>query len=320
MYEQGGISHLGGVHPRTMLNLPDGTCLISELESKIRVRDVHYPISSVLCIENTHNVCGGKVLPLRFIDSVAAVAKEYNVPVHCDGARIYNAAVALKQPVSRLLRGVASVSMCLSKSLSAPMGSLVGGTAEFIWMARRLRKAVGGGMRQAGIVAAAGIVALEEMPPKLALDHERAQYLAGRIYELRSPFFRCDPTGVHSNIIMIELPTARMPPQEFSKRMYIVTDDERKVLGRDIHIKLFPFGVQMARMVIHHSITQEDVEMVAHKLSYLARELELSDTVMIPEVTAKQHPSPYGPPRSLPSIDGASGENTDALLKQRATA
>lgn len=141
LYEQGGLAQIGGVHPRTVLNMPDGTFLLSELESKIRVPDQHFPVSSVFCVENTHNVCGGKVLPLGFIDAIVAKSKEFGgIPVHCDGARLYNAAVALREEPERLLRGVASVSMCLSKSLSAPIGSLVGGSDEFIWHARRLRK------------------------------------------------------------------------------------------------------------------------------------------------------------------------------------
>lgn len=129
-------------------------------------------------------------------------------------------------------------------------------------------------MRQAGHMAAAGLVALDEMPPKLAHDHAKARYLAEKIYEMRSPFFASDPTGVHSNIVMIDLPTQRLPPQAFSSRMFTCPPAERRALGKSTLAKMFPFGVQMARAVLHHGITQEDIELVVQKLQYVARELE----------------------------------------------
>jgi threonine aldolase len=178
LFEQGGMAALGGIIPHTVPNQPDGTMRLEDLEGAIRGDDVHFPRTRLICLENTHNVCNGTPLTAGYTAQVAELARDHGLRVHVDGARIFNAAAALDVDVRELVRDVDSVQVCLSKGLCAPVGSLVCGSAEFIAEARRARKVVGGGMRQAGVLAAAGIVALEQIADRMGEDHARAKRLA----------------------------------------------------------------------------------------------------------------------------------------------
>jgi threonine aldolase len=177
-YEVGGASAIAGVVMRTVTNGKNGRLELDDVKNAIRSKDVHFPTTTLLCLENTHNRCGGAALPPDYIREVCALAHANGLKVYMDGARLFNASVALGVPVKSLTENVDSVSFCLSKGLSAPAGSLLCGTAEFIARARKFRKMLGGGMRQAGILAAAGVVALETMVPRLAEDHANAKKLA----------------------------------------------------------------------------------------------------------------------------------------------
>ncbi|CAI5522084.1 unnamed protein product [Closterium sp. Naga37s-1] len=178
VYEQGGVATLGSVHPRTVVNKADGTMDLKKVELAIRKDDEHYPVTRCICLENTHNRCGGRAITVDYTERLAELASWYGLKFHIDGARIFNAAVALRVPVDRLVRPAHSVSVCLSKGLGAPAGSVIVGSVEFIAKARRLRKALGGSMRQVGVLAAAGLVALQESVPRLIRDHQRAMQLA----------------------------------------------------------------------------------------------------------------------------------------------
>ena len=181
IYEVGGVSALGGIMVHTVPNQSDGTMKLTDLQNAIRSVDVHFPTTRLIALENTHNRCGGVVITPEYIESVRMLAQENGLIVHMDGARIFNAAVKLKIPAQQLVAGVNSVTFCLSKGLGAPVGSVLCGSQDFIFRARRIRKQLGGGMRQAGILAAAGIMALESMVDRLEEDHKRAQLLAGRL-------------------------------------------------------------------------------------------------------------------------------------------
>lgn len=175
LFEAGGMSALGGVMAATIPNQPDGTLALEDLHEALRdINDPHHPISRLVILENTQNRCGGTVLTPEYTRQVADFAHERGMKLHIDGARIFNAAVALGVPASTLVEGADSVTFCLSKGLCAPVGSVLCGSREFIDRTQRLRKQLGGGMRQAGILAAAGIVALEQMVDRLAEDHRRA--------------------------------------------------------------------------------------------------------------------------------------------------
>ena len=184
LFEAGGISALGGVHSHQIPNQPDGTLALDDILAAIRPDDAHFPVTRLICLENTHNRCGGVSLSVEYTRQVGELAHEHGLQVHLDGARLFNAAVAQGVSAAELAGPVDSVTFCLSKGLSAPVGSVLCGSGEFIHRAHRIRKQLGGGMRQAGVLAAAGIVALETMVDRLAEDHARARTLASRLQAL----------------------------------------------------------------------------------------------------------------------------------------
>ncbi|HIC74503.1 MAG TPA: low-specificity L-threonine aldolase, partial [Candidatus Marinimicrobia bacterium] len=203
LYEAGGISAYGGIHPHTLENRPDGTIDLSEMEAAVRLDNVHFPRTKLICLENTHNVCHGIPLTKAYMDDVADLTHGRGISLHIDGARIFNAAVALGEDVKTLVTNADSVSFCLSKGLSAPVGSLVCGTELFIRKARRVRKGLGGGMRQAGIIAASGLVALDETVERLAEDHANVRRLAQGIDIIVG--LTVDLNQVYTNILYIDL-------------------------------------------------------------------------------------------------------------------
>ena len=167
LFEAGGIAALGGVHPHTLPNQPDGRIDLDDIREAIRPDNPHMPITRAVTIENTHNRCGGVPLTVEYTQAVGDLAHENGLSLHLDGARIFDAAAALDVDVKELTDPVDSVTFCLSKGLCAPVGSIICGSTEFIQRAHRIRKQLGGGMRQAGILAAAGIVALDEIVPRI---------------------------------------------------------------------------------------------------------------------------------------------------------
>ena len=244
--EAGGMSALGGIHPHTIPNQPDGTMGLEDIESAMRSDNVHYPRTRLICLENTHNRCSGAALTAQYTDSVREPARRHGISVHVDGARIFNAAVALGVDARELARSADSVCFCLSKGLCAPVGSLVCGTKDFVREARRTRKVLGGGMRQAGIIAAAGIVALEQMIDRLAEDHENARRLAEGIASIKN--LSIDMNAVQTNIIYFDLTTDRLSADEFLAR-----------LGKR-GVKMLRTGRNRFRAVTHYGITGEDID------------------------------------------------------------
>ena len=206
LYEAGGISALGGVHSRQVPNQADGTLALEDVRLAIRPDDVHAPVTRLICLENTHNRCGGVSLSVEYTRQVYELARQYNLQVHLDGARLFNAAVAQGVNARELAGPTDSVTFCLSKALCAPVGSVLCGSRDFIRRAHRMRKQLGGGMRQAGVLAAAGIVALETMVDRLADDHKRARYLAQGLSFL--PWLVLDPETPYTNMIFMSLAEA----------------------------------------------------------------------------------------------------------------
>jgi threonine aldolase len=203
LYEAGGISALGGVHSHQLYNQPDGSLLLEDIHNAIRPQDIHHPSSRLLCLENTHNRCGGAALSLEYTRQASELAHTHGLSVHLDGARIFNAAAALEVEARELVAPVDSVTFCLSKGLCAPVGSLLCGTGAFIESARRIRKQLGGGMRQAGVLAAAGIIGLKEIAPRLKEDHQRAQFLAQKLRLI--PQLVLDEGTPHTNMVYVAL-------------------------------------------------------------------------------------------------------------------
>lgn len=246
VYEAGGIAALGGIHPRTVQNIPDGTMSLDDIEAAIRGDNVHYPRTRMICLENTHNLCNGFPLTPEYTNSVATLARNHGLKVHLDGARIFNAAVALGVDVKELTRNVDSLSFCLSKGLSAPVGSVICGTGEFIAEARRTRKILGGGMRQCGIIAAAGIIALEKMVKRIEEDHKNAKRLADGI--ARIPGLQIDPSKAQTNIVYFELKSNLLTPEA------LVTQVDQK------GVKFMHMGQSRCRMVTHYGISSDDID------------------------------------------------------------
>ncbi len=218
LYEVGGISALGGIHPHTIPNQSDGTLKLEDIRGAVRGEDIHDPPTRLILLENTHNRCGGVVLSPAYTRQVAALAAERGLKVHLDGARIFNAAAALDVDPVELTDPVDSVMFCLSKGLSAPVGSVLCGSREFIDRARKIRKMLGGGMRQAGVIAAAGLYALEHVRPRLTEDHRRAQALAAGLTEV--PGLVLDPPQPATNMVYCNLaPEVDLSAEEVARRM-----------------------------------------------------------------------------------------------------
>ncbi|OGO26998.1 MAG: threonine aldolase [Chloroflexi bacterium RBG_16_54_11] len=220
LYEAGGISALGGVHSYQLPNQPDGTLLLTDIQAAIRSKDAHQPNSRLVCLENTHNRCGAVALTPEYTQAVGELAHARGLLLHLDGARIFNAAVAQGVPASELAAPADSVTFCLSKGLSAPVGSVLCGNLEFISRAHRIRKQLGGGMRQAGILAAAGIIALETMVDRLSEDHKRARDLALALSFL--PWLVLDAGTPRTNMVFMSLADpvtvkARLIAEEMSR-------------------------------------------------------------------------------------------------------
>ena len=213
--EAGSMASIAGLMPRV---IPTNTLLeSSQVAAALRKRDQHFPIPRVLCLENTHNRSGGRVFPIDIHDDLCSTAKRFDLAVHLDGARIFNASVASGNPVTAYTKHVDSVMFCLSKGLSCPVGSIIAGTQVFIDRARLIRKRIGGAMRQAGIIAACGVVALESMIERLAEDHERARNLAIGINEISG--LSIDPASVESNMVYVDHSQSGLSTEKLMSRL-----------------------------------------------------------------------------------------------------
>lgn len=241
-YELGGAARIANVLTRPLTNRDDGAIDPAAVAAAIRQENLHSPGTTLLCLENTHNRCGGAALPLTVMDELTAVAREHKVAVHLDGARVFNAAAALGAPPARIARDCDSVSFCLSKGLGCPVGSLLCGPGQFIERARRNRKLLGGGMRQVGILAAAGLYALDHNVTRLSEDHANARVLADGLRKL-APFRPNDPA---TNIVVVDITRGRLSD-------WLAALEQQGVLA-------VAFGPQRMRLVTHINITRDDVD------------------------------------------------------------
>jgi threonine aldolase len=241
-YEAGGAFALGGLGLRPVPNDDQGRLNLDEVRHTVRGHNIHFPPTGLICIENTHNRCGGSVLSENDIAAVRHLADEYGLPLHMDGARLFNAAVVLGVPASSLARYAHSVAFSLCKGLACPIGSVLCGSADYIGRARRFRKMLGGGMRQAGIIAAAGVYALENMVDRLAEDHENARLLADGLSNIPGITLAPPP---QSDLVFFTVDGWDLG--EFIRRL-----SERGVLCLDEGGRI--------RMVTHYGIERHDVE------------------------------------------------------------
>lgn len=242
------VAHLSLISRVLPRPLPSkrGEVDIELIKKNIRKRKLHIPGTSLICIENTHNFWGGKVISPEYVKEVYSLAKNEGINLHIDGARIFNASVAYKRPITDWTEYCDTVMFCFSKGLSCPVGSVLCGDKKIIDEARRTRKFLGGGMRQAGVLAACGLVALEKMINRLEEDHQKAKRLAYGIYGL--PGIKIDPGEVETNIIIFEFFHPKLSIEEFLYKL-----KENKILA-------LPISINQIRMVTHKDVDFDDIE------------------------------------------------------------
>lgn len=244
-YEVASMSMVAGVLPRA-IPTNNGLLKWQQIEEAIRPPIYYCSQTGLICLENTHNMAGGAVMPKDQTYEICLQAKERKIPTHLDGARVFNAACVLGESVADLTRHFDSVMFCLSKGLGAPVGSMIVGTRLFIEKARVLRKLLGGGMRQVGVLAAAGLIALEEMPKRLEEDHSNAKFLAKALAGIDN--IEINPESVDSNILVFDISKTGHTTSEFSAKL-----KEKGVLANGINPR------QM-RILTHYDVTKEDCQ------------------------------------------------------------
>lgn len=257
VYEAGNPATLGGVHSMPLPVAADGTMALDAIEAAIRDDDPHLPRTRLISLENSQGGRGGQPLAVAYIDAVGAIAKQHGLKLHIDGARLFNAVAAVEEDAARVVQAADSVTFCLSKGLCAPVGSIVVGSEPFIHEARRARKALGGGLRQAGIVAAAGIIALEEMSQRLHEDHQRACMLAEGLAEI--PYIDIDVSLVKTNMMFFTL----------SEDAPLSAVELAEQLAHDNILVNGAYKKRSFRFVTHYWITDQHVEFVVQRMRSL---------------------------------------------------
>ncbi|MGB9678848.1 MAG: low-specificity L-threonine aldolase [Thermoanaerobacteraceae bacterium] len=255
-YEVGGIGYLSGVQTKA-LKSNKGVLNPADVEKAIRHEDIHYPKTSLICLENTHNRAGGTVTPVEIMKEIYEIAKNHDLPVHLDGARIFNAATYLNTNVKEIAKYADSIMFCLSKGLCAPIGSVIVGKKDFIERARKYRKMLGGGMRQAGFIAAAGIIALEKMTNRLQEDHDNARFLAEGLINI--PGIDLDIETVQTNIIMTNISGTGMTGKELALKL------------KEYDIIINGGNDSSVRFVTHYYITKKDIEKTIKAIEKIVR-------------------------------------------------
>ena len=257
-YEAGGVSAFGGIHSHQLKNKDDGTIDINEIKNNIRKdRDDHFPKTKLLCLENTHNYCYGSPIDKNYFKEVHKLLKTQKIKLHIDGARIFNASIALKTSVADLTSSADSISCCLSKGLSAPIGSLIVGKKDFILKAKKIRKALGGGMRQAGIIASAGLYSFNNMIDRLEEDHEIAQILANKLHEVENLNIELDL--VKTNIIFIHLNNTKLSDKDFLLQL------------NQNNIKIDYKGNRKFRLVTHYGFQKNQIDTVVSTIANILK-------------------------------------------------
>ncbi|MDP4552765.1 low-specificity L-threonine aldolase [Alkalihalobacillus macyae] len=246
LYEAAALSAFAGVQIKT-LDGNNGAMNPGDVEAAIRGNDIHQPETGLICIENTHNKAGGAVIPLENMQKIYQVSRDHAIPIHLDGARLFNASVASHAPVKEIAKYTDSVQFCLSKGLGAPVGSIIAGSSDFISQARKWRKRLGGGLRQVGVLAAPGIIALEENIQHLEQDHENAKQLAEGLQNIEGLVVK---NKVETNIVLVDITNSNRTTENFIN------------LLKEHHILTGAFGPNIIRFVTNNGITRNDVNNV----------------------------------------------------------
>lgn len=250
-YEGGAISAFAGVQPRTIKGYR-GAMDPAQVRGAIRGDDIHLPETGLICVENTHNRAGGAIVPVENMAAIQEIAREHGVPVHLDGARLFNAAVAAGRPVTDFTEHTTTVQICLSKGLGAPVGSIIAGDKAFIQKARKWRKRLGGGLRQVGVIAAPGLIALTKMVDRLAEDHENARFLAEGLSGIKGISVA---NQVDTNIVLVDVADRGISSEQFVAEL------------RELGILAGSFGPTLVRFTTHYDVTRSQLEEVLSKIN-----------------------------------------------------
>ena len=242
--EVGGMSAVAGVSPRLVVG-ERGVLNPEEVKKAIRGKDIHFSKTTLICLENTHNMAGGTVIPLQIMEEICEIAHQSGIPIHLDGARLFNAALALGVKPVLFTKNFDSIMFCLSKGLGAPVGSILAGSKEFIQKARKNRKMLGGAMRQAGILAAAGIIALEKMVERLQADHEKALTLGKSLNKIEG--IDVDLETLQTNMVCFDIKKSGLDTFQFLSKL-----EKNNILG-------YPRPPSKVRFVTHYGISEEDI-------------------------------------------------------------
>ncbi|KAM8797070.1 uncharacterized protein ACNFOS_009714 [Eudromia elegans] len=276
VYEHGGAAQVAGVHSQALPELPDGTLDLEQLE--LAVRQAHgsryHPRPELVCLENTHSSAGGRALPLSYLQQVRRLAERYGLRVHMDGARLLNAAVAQGVEPAHIAQHCDSVSLCFSKGLGAPAGAVLAGRRELVAEAWRARKLLGGGLRQAGVLAAAARLGLRRAGATLRRDHHNARRFAQGVQELDSPLCSVDLAAVETNIVMVAVKGAWPCPAELCARMQAVSEEEVAETGHAVSVLLWPWSARSLRAVWHCDVSARDTELAVNKLRFVLRKCQ----------------------------------------------
>ena len=246
-YEAGGISALGGIHSAQLKNNVNGIIDLENIKNAIRDDNVHYPKTACISLENTHNISNGSPLDIDYLSKVFNLGQENNLKIHTDGARIFNASVALDINIKQLTKYTDSITFCLSKGLTAPIGSMICGNKKFIYHARRMRKILGGGMRQVGILAAAGLISISKMINQLQIDHKNLKLLATGLSKLKK--IDINPDNFKTNILYFHLKNSFIKDNELIYKM------------NKLGVRFFALGKNKFRLVTHSGITSHDIDL-----------------------------------------------------------
>lgn len=257
LWEVGAMSALGGLHPHPIHNQPDGSLPLEAIEAAVRPEDVHFPVTQLVCLETPNTLVGGLPLSLDYLARVRALADARGLPVYLDSARLFNAAVALGVEAREIAQHVDALMFCLSKSLSCPVGSMICGPADFIATVHRYRKMLGGQMRQSGVVAAAGLVALEHMIDRLAEDHANARLLAQELRGL--PGFEIKPEEPQTNMVFFRMADSAVSQDVFAEAL------------QRVGVLVLPMGAWL-RAVTHYGISANDVRVAARAIRQVVDE------------------------------------------------
>lgn len=255
-YESGAVAAIAGVQTRTILGLR-GAMEPQDILNAIRTEDIHYPETGLICLENTHNRAGGAVIPVENMKAIYSIAQSNKVPVHLDGARLFNAAAAAGVDVKEFAKYTDTVQICLSKGLGAPIGSIIAGSAEFITTARKWRKRLGGGMRQAGVIAAPGMIALTKMKDRLGEDQWNARVLAEAIESTPGMKLATQP---ETNIVVADVEGLNITSDVFVDRLR----SEGVISGT--------FGPTFVRFVTHYDVTEDQIQEAIEAIAKVARQ------------------------------------------------